>query len=268
VCRLKHVEQLRNIKIINFTTRSHLVGSFYEIQKTDIWDLIPLLKWGFILLQRILFNKLYLLNIYFLFRADTPPPPLVYPHSNKCCCSSGVRLVTSPSVPATYPEYEVLADWQHRRVNPLWQRNQPITFSTTIHTDYPGTEPMHPQWGDQWFSHDIAHPTQIHGYGHTAKHEISILIWKCYQEANNKQCKHSAKMSHVQTVILEMHTSDWKICPLTSYINNLIFLLSVLFTSFRVHCFIHFSSQQVNTEGKYSNVQRYPLNKLWNNINT
>ena len=31
VCRPKHVEQLRNIGIINFTTRSHLVGSFYKI---------------------------------------------------------------------------------------------------------------------------------------------------------------------------------------------------------------------------------------------
>jgi hypothetical protein len=27
----KHVEQLKNIGIINSTTRSHLVGSFYEI---------------------------------------------------------------------------------------------------------------------------------------------------------------------------------------------------------------------------------------------
>jgi len=31
VCRPKHVEQLRNTGIINSTTRSHLVGSFYEI---------------------------------------------------------------------------------------------------------------------------------------------------------------------------------------------------------------------------------------------
>jgi hypothetical protein len=31
VCRPKHVEQLRNIGIINPTTRSHFVGSFYEI---------------------------------------------------------------------------------------------------------------------------------------------------------------------------------------------------------------------------------------------
>jgi hypothetical protein len=30
VCRPKHVEQLRNIGIINSTTRSHLVGSFYN----------------------------------------------------------------------------------------------------------------------------------------------------------------------------------------------------------------------------------------------
>jgi hypothetical protein len=30
VCRLKHVEQLRNIAIINSTTQLHLVGSFYE----------------------------------------------------------------------------------------------------------------------------------------------------------------------------------------------------------------------------------------------
>ena len=29
MCRPKHVEQLRNIGIINSTTRSHLVGSFY-----------------------------------------------------------------------------------------------------------------------------------------------------------------------------------------------------------------------------------------------
>jgi len=31
VCRSKHVEQLRNIEIINSTTRSHLVGYFYKI---------------------------------------------------------------------------------------------------------------------------------------------------------------------------------------------------------------------------------------------
>jgi hypothetical protein len=31
VCRSKHVEQLRNIGIINSTTRSHLVGYFYKI---------------------------------------------------------------------------------------------------------------------------------------------------------------------------------------------------------------------------------------------
>ena len=34
VCRPKHVEQLRNIGIINSTTRLHLVGSFYEIYIT------------------------------------------------------------------------------------------------------------------------------------------------------------------------------------------------------------------------------------------
>jgi len=31
VCRSKHVEQLRNIGIINSTTRSRLVGYFYKI---------------------------------------------------------------------------------------------------------------------------------------------------------------------------------------------------------------------------------------------
>jgi hypothetical protein len=31
VCRFKHIEQLRNIGIINSTTRSHLVGYFYKI---------------------------------------------------------------------------------------------------------------------------------------------------------------------------------------------------------------------------------------------
>jgi hypothetical protein len=30
VCSPKHAEELRNIGIINFTTRLHLVGSFYE----------------------------------------------------------------------------------------------------------------------------------------------------------------------------------------------------------------------------------------------
>ena len=31
MCRSKHVEQLRNIGIINSTTRSHLIGYFYKI---------------------------------------------------------------------------------------------------------------------------------------------------------------------------------------------------------------------------------------------
>jgi len=31
VCRSKHVEQLRNIGIINYTTWLHLVGYFYKI---------------------------------------------------------------------------------------------------------------------------------------------------------------------------------------------------------------------------------------------
>jgi len=34
VCRSKHVEQLRNIGIINSTTWLHLVGSFYEFYIT------------------------------------------------------------------------------------------------------------------------------------------------------------------------------------------------------------------------------------------
>ena len=34
MCRPKYVEQLRNIGIINSTTRLHLVGSFYEIYVT------------------------------------------------------------------------------------------------------------------------------------------------------------------------------------------------------------------------------------------
>ena len=34
MCRPKHVEQLRNTGIINSTTRSHLVGSFYEVYIT------------------------------------------------------------------------------------------------------------------------------------------------------------------------------------------------------------------------------------------
>ena len=34
MCRPKHVEQLRNIGILSFTTRLHLVGSFYEIYIT------------------------------------------------------------------------------------------------------------------------------------------------------------------------------------------------------------------------------------------
>jgi len=34
VCRSKHVEQLRNIGIMNSNTRSHLVGYFYTICNT------------------------------------------------------------------------------------------------------------------------------------------------------------------------------------------------------------------------------------------
>ena len=36
MCRSKHVEQLRNIGIINSTTRSHLVGYFYTIYNISI----------------------------------------------------------------------------------------------------------------------------------------------------------------------------------------------------------------------------------------
>jgi len=43
VCRWKHVEQLRNIGIINSTTRSHVVGYFYTI------DAIILILTGLIL---------------------------------------------------------------------------------------------------------------------------------------------------------------------------------------------------------------------------
>ena len=35
MCRSKHVEQLRNIGIINSTTRSHLVGYLYKIPNTS-----------------------------------------------------------------------------------------------------------------------------------------------------------------------------------------------------------------------------------------
>jgi len=37
VHRPKHVEQLRNIGIINSTTRLHLVRSFYEFYEQDIY---------------------------------------------------------------------------------------------------------------------------------------------------------------------------------------------------------------------------------------
>jgi len=36
VCRSKHVEQLRNIGIINSATRSHLVGCFYKIRNEGV----------------------------------------------------------------------------------------------------------------------------------------------------------------------------------------------------------------------------------------
>ena len=39
MCRPKHAEQLRNTGIINSTTRSHLVGSFYEI--LVLKDILP-----------------------------------------------------------------------------------------------------------------------------------------------------------------------------------------------------------------------------------
>ena len=35
MCRPKHVEQLKNNEIINSTIRLHLVGSFYEIHRTE-----------------------------------------------------------------------------------------------------------------------------------------------------------------------------------------------------------------------------------------
>ena len=35
MCRPKHVEQLRNIEIINSTTRLHLVGSFHKFYKNQ-----------------------------------------------------------------------------------------------------------------------------------------------------------------------------------------------------------------------------------------
>ena len=38
MCRPKHVEQLRNIGIINSTTRLHLVGSIYEIYRLRIFE--------------------------------------------------------------------------------------------------------------------------------------------------------------------------------------------------------------------------------------
>jgi len=39
VCRSKYVEQLRNIGIINSTTRSHFVGYFYNILDNKIFGL-------------------------------------------------------------------------------------------------------------------------------------------------------------------------------------------------------------------------------------
>jgi len=38
VCRSKHVEQLRNNGIINSTTRSHLVGYFYTIYMSFLYE--------------------------------------------------------------------------------------------------------------------------------------------------------------------------------------------------------------------------------------
>ena len=36
MCRSKHVEQLRNIGIINSTTLSHLVAYFYKIHNVEV----------------------------------------------------------------------------------------------------------------------------------------------------------------------------------------------------------------------------------------
>jgi hypothetical protein len=52
VCRLKHVEQLRNIGIINSTTRLRLVGSFYEICITMHGSMdIKFTDWGTLLIS-------------------------------------------------------------------------------------------------------------------------------------------------------------------------------------------------------------------------
>ena len=44
MCRPKHVEQLRNIGIINSATRLHLVASFYEIIKNHVSFYIECMK--------------------------------------------------------------------------------------------------------------------------------------------------------------------------------------------------------------------------------
>jgi hypothetical protein len=45
VCRPKHVEQLRNSGIINSTTQSHIVDSFYEIYFTMHGSMNIKLSW-------------------------------------------------------------------------------------------------------------------------------------------------------------------------------------------------------------------------------
>ena len=54
MCRPKYVEQLRNIGIINSTTRFHLVGSFYEIWINNLQVLLLLFLLLLLLLPLLL----------------------------------------------------------------------------------------------------------------------------------------------------------------------------------------------------------------------
>jgi hypothetical protein len=64
VCRPKHVEHLRNIGIINSTTRLHLVGSFYEFYIT-MHGYMNIKLQNFVIFLKYTFSKVIFFSPYF-----------------------------------------------------------------------------------------------------------------------------------------------------------------------------------------------------------
>lgn len=147
-------------------------------------------------------------------------------------------------MPATCTEYDVLTDWQYRRVNP-WQRNQP-KLSLSPQQPTQTTLGLNPDIHDEMTCDSAM--TQPILFKYVDKDIVQSMKYKFwYENATKKQTISSVNTLH-KCFMYKLNcnfgnANKWltKTCPLISniYITPSFLAVCAIY-NFRVHCLIHF----------------------------